>query len=657
MIANSLKERSYEQTYSDGDMYPARFIEVGGQGALSCRLVETHSRLEFTQSSLVPYAALSYCWGSKEDAATQFKTERFSLEDRLNGFQMNQVTPILHDAILTTRALKIPYLWVDTVCIIQDDDEDWDKESSRMILVYQNAALTICTPASASCQQGVLARDWNMTRIKFQSKIDETVSGSYTLRFVSEVPARVCTSFDGLTFALLSSSWSNRGWVIQEFQLSQRTLVFDKTKLHILTANYIQSEGSEPERSMERVGRFRIQSYINTSPSWYLFWLEVVQLYSRCELSYLSDKLPAISALARHILPSSLPFYYAGHIFLHIDLFWVLKKWTQPQCFKTQDALIQSLQFQGPYVAPSWSWASRSDAVGFDNRSFFDISKYRMFWCNFKEECEFVKVSISLAGRDLFGKVKDGSLVIRGAVVPLSPRLELLGDIAVHEERWKMIENDKYVAYLSFDWDKFEDEESFEKLSLVLLGSCKARAKHPWQPMYGIHEVEVDGGLSYSLSGYEGEAELDDELQGSSAEGEGEQADITENDLAYEADGECAIHVGERGQTVEEDDQNHDRSKQGSGISSKEDVPDTSGTRHSKAYVYPLITPDGSGEWAEVTILQAKPGGERHAYGIVIHPASTPGKYLRVGVFYSVPVESGGLKYFQNRPTQTVEII
>ncbi|KAI1780884.1 HET-domain-containing protein [Hypoxylon cercidicola] len=659
MVVDSLKKSSYTLTYVEGNVYPARLIEAGELGAVSCRLVETHSHPEFAGPSLIPYAALSYCWGPQEDAALQFKTERCSLEDRLSGFQVDQVTPILRDAIQITRALGIPYLWVDAVCIVQDDDEDWDRESSRMILVYRNAVLTISTPASASCQQGVLARDWTMTSIKFQSKIDRTVSGSYILRLISEEPALRYTSCDCLTFSLQFTRWAFRGWALQEYELSRRTLVFGRTKLHILTDNAAQSEGSGLMNSSIYTGRVVHQLPI-WKRQWYLYWLTMVDRYSERKLSDPSDKLPAISGLARYILPKPLPNYYTGHIFLHIDLFWVRGKSPRPYFYTTKEALVRSLQFQDPYVAPSWSWASRSHKVHFGDWSFFQMARHDMSWHNVTEECEFIKASVSLAGSDLFGKVRDGSLLLRGAVVPVPPNVRFLGEV-FNGKRWQATENDKYISYLNFDWDEFEGDESFEELSLVLLGSCKTRENMPWTPVDGTCEVEQDYELQRNSTMDEdvSNRQLEDKAARPSTDtiqstcfpggyARHDHASVTEKELAHK--------VSEGGEAAEGDDQNHSESKLDTEekASNEADLSDTPGPRE---YVYPLIEAAEPRGGAKTIVVHPMTTAERNAYGLIIHPASAPGKYLRVGVFYSVPVEHGGMKYFQNRPIQTVEII
>ncbi|KAH8163482.1 hypothetical protein CIB48_g4761 [Xylaria polymorpha] len=86
--------------------------------------------------NVIKYAALSYCWGAPADAATQFKTEQSTLNNHLAGFSLDELTSAVHDAVEVTRALSISYLWVDALCIIQDDVSDWEKESSAMADVY-----------------------------------------------------------------------------------------------------------------------------------------------------------------------------------------------------------------------------------------------------------------------------------------------------------------------------------------------------------------------------------------------------------------------------------------------------------------------------------------------------------------------------------------
>ncbi|KAI2462717.1 heterokaryon incompatibility protein-domain-containing protein [Annulohypoxylon bovei var. microspora] len=242
MIRSQLKGGKKAQPATN-TAYPTRLIHIEKSGrSLSCRLVETSSDT-FKESGQVSYAALSYCWGSQDDSAKQFKTEKETLSSRLGGFALlKKDSSILYDAIRTTLALGIRYLWVDAVCIIQDDLEDWQKESSRMSVVFQNAVVTICTPASTSCRQGFLSRDRVTTIIKFQSKISENVYGPYIVRLIGEIEELHHAAVDCFRFSRWYSVWAQRGWVFQEYELSQRALIFGRTKLHIITGDGLQSE-------------------------------------------------------------------------------------------------------------------------------------------------------------------------------------------------------------------------------------------------------------------------------------------------------------------------------------------------------------------------------------------------------------------------------
>ncbi|OTA95173.1 hypothetical protein M434DRAFT_394070 [Hypoxylon sp. CO27-5] len=637
MVHDTLKISSHIRPFTKGAVYPTRLIDVGDDGTSSCRLVETSFEAPFSRSSQVPYAALSYCWGPPEDIVRQFKTEKCSLESRLEGFELHQVSPILHDAILASRALGVRYLWVDAVCIIQDDVEDWDRESSLMSLVFQNAALTICTPASTSCLEGFLARDWIMTRIRFESNINESVSGSYIVRLVGEVSRPSHASVECLSFALNHSHWALRGWVLQEYELSQRAVLFGRTKLHVITGKGAQSEASEMTRLLDRTHGARYLQQGDPDHGAYINWISLIEDYSARMLTHPSDKLPAISGLASrslHVHPSN---FLAGHLFLHVDLYWTAA-FLQSNVRLTRAALINYLHSRVSYVAPSWSWASRNHPVEFGDR------RFRVFGesgSDIREECDIVRASTSLAGTNPFGGVKDGSIVIHTSTVPLSLHVEQLGSV---HKIWRANERAGYVADLNFDWNQFEDEESFEELSLVLIGSRKAEENLSWDPVQIIYEHEVKdeepegtdrvtfitmdmwiaaGVPGHSRLSLNGSRILYGILPARNSERVGEGETTEDHRASHYSQGNTTDNAGE-GYLSDAD---------------REDL-ENSASPHK-------------------TTSKSRPGDDedRYAYGIIIHPAAEPGKYIRVGAFHSVPREYGGLKYFQSHPTRTIEII
>ncbi|PSN70746.1 HET-domain-containing protein, partial [Corynespora cassiicola Philippines] len=99
------------------------------------------------------YICLSHCWGGHQplrttlepDTLTQFRS-KIDWEDLPRTFQ---------DAVLYTRALGIGYLWIDSLCIIQDSTEDWLVQSRAMASIYQNAILTLAATASVGPHDGL----------------------------------------------------------------------------------------------------------------------------------------------------------------------------------------------------------------------------------------------------------------------------------------------------------------------------------------------------------------------------------------------------------------------------------------------------------------------------------------------------------------------
>ncbi|OWY45241.1 HET-like protein [Alternaria alternata] len=157
---------------------PTRLIDVGHDAFDVPRLAFSS---DIPKTEQPKYAALSYCWGNEEDAKSQFKTEKASLEDRCVGLPIELMTPTTKDAIATTRAIGLRYLWIDALCIIQDDKDDWSHESSQMNLVYRHAFVTFCTLNTNSCHESFLNRAPAL-EITFQSTLRKAIKGSYLVR-------------------------------------------------------------------------------------------------------------------------------------------------------------------------------------------------------------------------------------------------------------------------------------------------------------------------------------------------------------------------------------------------------------------------------------------------------------------------------------------
>lgn len=123
---------------------PTRVLNVGDWGAARAVFQLTHGKHGL-------WTALSYCWGIQHP----LKTIRANLEAHCEGISISKLPQIFRDAIIVTRQFGYRYLWIDSLCIIQDSSEDWNKESAKMAEIYSRAALTISADASQSAHHGM----------------------------------------------------------------------------------------------------------------------------------------------------------------------------------------------------------------------------------------------------------------------------------------------------------------------------------------------------------------------------------------------------------------------------------------------------------------------------------------------------------------------
>ncbi|RSM11478.1 hypothetical protein CEP52_002974 [Fusarium oligoseptatum] len=100
-----------------------------------------------------PYCALSYCWGDLGNTNTI--TTKANISQYRQGIPMDSLPTFIQEAIQTARSLEYQYLWIDALCIIQDDGQDWDREASKMSDVYSNADLTISSLVAKDCHDNM----------------------------------------------------------------------------------------------------------------------------------------------------------------------------------------------------------------------------------------------------------------------------------------------------------------------------------------------------------------------------------------------------------------------------------------------------------------------------------------------------------------------
>lgn len=192
---------------------PTRLLEVKKDGVDTIHLVET--RREAVSSDR--YIAFSHCWGKLRNSE-RFCLHSSNLSELKKYVDFEALPKSFQDAIRVTRALGIQYLWIDSLCIIQDDEDDWAAEAGKMEDVFSEAYCTIAASSAESSLAGFLGGR------KSRDVIGISTPGGEPL-YLAEYIDDFCQDVE-------NSVLSTRGWVLQERTLSRRTIYFTSTQVY-----------------------------------------------------------------------------------------------------------------------------------------------------------------------------------------------------------------------------------------------------------------------------------------------------------------------------------------------------------------------------------------------------------------------------------------
>ncbi|KAJ6196888.1 heterokaryon incompatibility protein-domain-containing protein [Bipolaris maydis] len=321
----------------------------------------------------VEYATLSHCWGR-----TRYLTlSKNNLQQLKTQIPSEDLSRTVQDAITIAHDLGFEYIWVDTLCIIQDDLADWKREAASMTSVYENSSLNIAAAGARDGRDGCFfsrPTHWNCKLQLYNSQ--------HTLEY-SAAPVSLYSQ------CLIDMPLMERGWVLQERLLAVRTLHFTTTEL-FWECNHTTACESFPERlpgDMRMSSRFLHKKTINDS-----MWPWIIARYSACKLTYVKDKLVAISGLARKIHQQTNDQYVAGLWRKHLEaqLCWFI--WIPGPRRETE-----------AYIAPSWSWASVDVPVHTNHVSLLDRPVL----------ISVVDVKIGYTEFDSFGTINSATMRVR----------------------------------------------------------------------------------------------------------------------------------------------------------------------------------------------------------------------------------------------------
>ncbi|KUI56542.1 hypothetical protein VP1G_03929 [Cytospora mali] len=271
---------------------------------LDARLMETADGLQ----SYPRYAALSYCWGSVADATKQLKTTRDNLQQMKRLIPEASMTQAIKDAIRVCKALSIQYLWVDSLCIIQDslDASDWERESMSMALLYKHALVTFAALSSSSCDESFLGRNRRHVEVDFHSKLQPGIHGTFNLVASGHSPYRFPHAESWPSLDVDASKLRTRGWTLQEWAASERKLLFGASMIHFCCGGIAKSENGMSTRFASNNGLSEIIELHNpyyaddfARSRMHDIWWEILEDYGPRQFTKPEDRLPALSGMAR----------------------------------------------------------------------------------------------------------------------------------------------------------------------------------------------------------------------------------------------------------------------------------------------------------------------------------------------------------------------
>ena len=335
---------------------PNRVVDVSNSDCDFIKLYET-------QNEPAKYICLSHCWGPMQPIRTMVAT----LQQHKEGIAWADLSTTFQHAIAFTRKLGIQYIWVDSLCIIQDSEDDWRAESSKMATIYENAYITLAATKSGSGAGGcfsIASPECRAHRLRCDD--DEGIPHSIYVRR---------NLHDDHNIGPGNHPLMRRGWVFQERLLSHRVLHFGAQELFwecleaaACECSYISGSKEEESLRLSLISSYLLRHMLgkishatklsSESPQTLKNrWQEIVEEYSYLDLTFEKDIFPALSGVVNQMQRARDTRYIAGlwEDNLIDDLLW------------RTSAL--SAERPAKWRAPTWSWASIKGRIRYSSSS------------------------------------------------------------------------------------------------------------------------------------------------------------------------------------------------------------------------------------------------------------------------------------------------
>ncbi|KAJ4205045.1 hypothetical protein NW759_014709 [Fusarium solani] len=402
-------ESNHKICHPAAKQYPTRMLDVKVDEPL--RIV---ARNQIQQNKHpIRYATLSHCWGHQVPIKTTTKTKSL-FEESLSEDLLPRT---FRDAVNITRSLGIRYLWIDSLCIIQDDQEDWQAEAVKMRGIYLGSTINIAASDALDNTQGVFLEDNDVMDSVTESSLDASdraaIEGPGPRVFVYQQQDQqqgqllsTMIRFQARTPRKLQGSahLSTRGWVLQEELLSHRIVHCMKAEIHWQCRCLYKTQAGETFEDLELLSDDR---NLKLAPSRRKerIWHEWIENYSTRDFTFPADRIAAMAGITSHYqqMTGYSPLLGLWRESFAGDLLWLR---------------IGPAKESGMANIPSWTWLSCNAPI------FFDYWTLSMQDLESKEDHVLLSTcNITWTGLAMASRVQSTSLVIRGPLKDLRFRI------------------------------------------------------------------------------------------------------------------------------------------------------------------------------------------------------------------------------------------
>ncbi|KAL5877152.1 hypothetical protein ACKVWC_006310 [Pyricularia oryzae] len=392
---------------------PSRLVYVGSS--------ESNCDIALRTRTGIPagarYAALSYCWGNVVPVC---RTTRDSHGQNMVSIGVSTIPKTFIDAFQVVRRLGLEYIWIDALCIMQDDPIDWATEAGNMYDIYHNAHVVIASLHGKDANSGLFCKT-EPTDKSLQFHLTEFRHGLrrydlFARRLARSLDHDVHQDADRTAPISGPEPLLGRAWGLAERLVSARTVYFGKHEViwECCSSAACQCQGTANGLWARRTQKQTFYSDIDrNSPSARFVWHRVVSQYMARDIGRHMDRLIGLGAVAQCVAKAKPgQSYWAG---LWSDSFIEDLMWRHISQKKIRDVSdhpepLRTLRGWPKRPAPDWSWASIEGHVEWADL-WTETAKHTL--------ADVVQVQVdNIPANNPFGMVGSGSLKLRAHLLP-----------------------------------------------------------------------------------------------------------------------------------------------------------------------------------------------------------------------------------------------